>query len=105
VSLVSRRPARVELAADAPAERLLVFFDAFEEGWTAAVDGAAADVFRADVAFRAVKIPAGRHRVVFSYRPPGLRDGVRLMFAGALGLALFVTRTRRSAKLSPATPS
>jgi hypothetical protein len=101
VSLVSRRSSRVELSTDALADRLLVFFDAFEEGWTAAVDGAPADVFRADTAFRAVKIPAGRHRVVFAYRPPGLRDGMRLMFAGALGLALFVTRTRRSAKLSP----
>ncbi|HTO77331.1 MAG TPA: YfhO family protein, partial [Thermoanaerobaculia bacterium] len=105
VRLVSRRSSRVELAAEAPAERLLVFFDAFEEGWTAAVDGAAADVFRADTAFRAVKVPAGRHRVVFSYRAPGLRDGVRLMFAGLLGLALFVTRARRSAKLSPAKSS
>ena len=105
MSLVSRRSSRVELDADAPADRLLVFFDAFDDGWTAAVDGAPAEVFRADVAFRGVKFPAGRHRVVFSYRPPGLRDGMRLMFAGALGLALFVTRTRRSAKLSPATPS
>jgi hypothetical protein len=101
VRLVSRRSSRVELSTDALADRLLVFFDAFEEGWTAAVDGAPADVFRADTAFRALKIPAGRHRVVFAYRPPGLRDGVRLMFAGVLGLALFVTRTRRSAKLSP----
>ncbi len=105
VRLLARRSARVELSTDASAERLLVFFDAFEEGWTATVDGAAADVLRADTAFRAVKIPAGRHRVVFSYRPPGLRDGVRMMFAGALGLLLFVTRTRRSAKLSPAKSS
>lgn len=105
VRLVARRSSRVELEAEAPAERLLVFFDAYEEGWTASVDGTSAEVLRADTAFRAVKIPAGRHRVVFSYRPPGLRDGVRLIFAGALGLALFVTRTRRSAKLSAAPTS
>ncbi|HEY7113381.1 MAG TPA: YfhO family protein [Thermoanaerobaculia bacterium] len=94
VRLVSRRSARVELETDARAERLLVFFDAYEEGWSAALDGAPAAVFRADAAFRGVKIPAGTHRIVFSYGAPGLRDGVRLFLAGALGLALFVTRTR-----------
>jgi len=101
--LIARSPSRVELETSAPGERLLVFFDAYEKGWSASVDGQPAAVFRADAAFRGVRLPPGSHRVVFSYRPPGLREGLLLSLAGALTLVLFVTRTRpRSANVAPA---
>lgn len=95
VRLLSRRPSRVELDALAPGQRVLVLFDGYEKGWTATVDGRPADVFRADAAFRGVRVPAGAHRVVFEYRPPGLREGIGLSVAGALGLILLARRAGR----------
>ena len=94
VRLVSRRPSRVELATDASSDRVLVLFDSLEKGWRAEIDGVPAEVFPADVAFRGVRVPGGRHRVVFAYRPPGLREGAGLFAAGALGLALASLRRR-----------
>lgn len=47
----------------------LVLSDSLAPGVRARVDGAPAEVVRADYAFRAVRVPAGRHRVAFSYSP------------------------------------
>lgn len=92
VRLLSRRPSRLELATNAPGERILVLFDAYEKGWKASVDGQPAEVFRANAAFRGVRLPAGAHRVAFDYHPPGLWEGLGLSAAAVLGLILFVLR-------------
>jgi hypothetical protein len=78
----------------------LVVAEAYEAGWRAHLDGAPAPVLSANGLFRAVAMPAGRHRVEMSYRPRGLRAGLGLSAAAALlGLAA-AARHRRSA--SPA---
>ena len=95
VRLLSRRPGHVELATIAMGERVLVLFDAWEKGWRASVDGTETSVFRADAAFRGVRVPGGTHRVIFDYRPPGLREGAGIFVAGLLGMALFMIRVRQ----------
>ena len=73
-------PDRLEFSAEADRPTVLVVRDAFAAGWTATVNGAPAPVRRADGRHRAIPIPAGRSRVVLSYRPEGL--------LGALGVSL-----------------
>jgi hypothetical protein len=85
ITLVERRPSRVTFLTRAVSGSFLVFFDAYSEGWAVTVDGATERVHRADVCFRGVRLAAGTHRVVFSYRPPGVRDGLLI---GLLGLVL-----------------
>jgi uncharacterized membrane protein YfhO len=57
------------------------------DGWTVTVDGRDAAWLPADVLRRAVAIPAGAHRVDWSYAVPGLRVGALIAFAGVLLLA------------------
>jgi hypothetical protein len=64
----------VEVEVDAPEGGILLLNDIWAPWWRASIDGADADILRADVLFRAVVCPPGRHRVTFTYRP----------FAGAL---------------------
>jgi Bacterial membrane protein YfhO len=60
---------QVELTARAHVTGWLVVSDVFYPGWQATVDGRPARIRLANVAFRAVPIPPGTHRVVFKYKP------------------------------------
>lgn len=61
---------RVTIDAEAPAGGgYVVLNDMFHPAWTAEVDGEPAPVLRANVMFRAVAIPQGRHEVRFLFRP------------------------------------
>jgi hypothetical protein len=76
--------ARLEVELSSSGSAVLV--DSYDPGWRATVDGAPAEVLRANVAFRAVPVPAGRHVVELVYRPPSVRIGIAVM-AGAILLA------------------
>jgi hypothetical protein len=68
----------------------LVLADTFDPGWSASVDGHKAPIRPAYLTFRAVFLPAGRHSVVFEYRPAGFELGLGLTGCGMLlGLALW----------------
>jgi hypothetical protein len=64
-------------------------------GWTATVDGEAAEWVTADVMRRAVPINEGSHRVQWRYRTPGLLVGAIL---AALGILALVPLRARPAK-------
>lgn len=86
----------VTVETEASGRRLLVFSDAYYPGWEASVDGAAVPIYKANHAFRAVSVPAGRHKVEFHYRPSSLRMGIFGSLAGCVILAgLFVAGRRQ----------
>ncbi len=90
--IVARSANSLELAASLEAPGVLVVTEAFDEGWTAEVDGRAAEVLRANGLFRAVRLAAGSHQVSFRYRPWPVVAGAwasatGLVAAGALWLA------------------
>ena len=62
-------PTFVEIAVDAEAESMLVLSDAYYPGWQAMIDGELTDIYRANIMFRGVIVPAGEHRVVFRFEP------------------------------------
>lgn len=84
----------VETDSDGPG--WLVLLDGWFPGWEATVDGAPVPVRRADYAFRAVQVPAGRSVVRFDYRPSSVGVGLilALLSAGLLSLAWFATGRR-----------
>ncbi len=84
VRIVHEVPERVELTVEAQTPGYVFLADSYDPGWTATVDGRAAPVRPAQVAFRAVSVPAGTHTVVFSYEPVGFRTGLILSLAALL---------------------
>ncbi|MEW6758547.1 MAG: YfhO family protein [Acidobacteriota bacterium] len=86
---------RVELAVTSPSPAVLVLLDAYASGWKAVVNGASARVYPANVAFRAVEVPAGASRVVFTYRPASVRLGLFASAAGWVGILLLALRLPR----------
>ena len=72
--IVAWRNDRVEIEADSASGGMLVLHDTYYPGWVAEIDGRAAPILRADVLFRGVEMPAGRHRVVFRFAPFSLAN-------------------------------
>ena len=88
-------PDRLRIDARLDAAGYVVVTDAFDSGWTARVDGHAVPLLRANVGFRAVAVPKGRHEVEMLYRPRGLWLGLTAT-ATALVLVLGTLAPRRS---------
>lgn len=71
VTIEAYTPERIEISARTDAGGWLVLTDAYFPGWQAEINGQAAPVYRADVMFRTVRLPAGESRVVFTFTPTG----------------------------------
>jgi hypothetical protein len=86
---------RVTLEADLSAPGHVVLLETYDPGWRASVDGRPVIVERANLAFRAVAVPAGRHTILFEYRPRAVVLGAGLSLATLLGVALTSVGARR----------
>jgi hypothetical protein len=69
VRILSFRNTEVVLEADSPDGGWAVLNDLWHPWWFASVDGAPAPLLRANILFRAVAVPPGRHTVRFELRP------------------------------------
>jgi hypothetical protein len=82
--VVERRADRLVIEATLPSPGYVVDVETWDPGWRASVDGREVPLLRANVAFRAVSVPAGSHRVELVYRPLSVRLG---LLVSALALA------------------
>jgi len=80
-AIVSYRLNDLAVDVSTPRAGLLRVADLWYPDWTATVDGARADVLKADYLLRAVAVPAGRHRVVFRFESRAVRAGLFLSLA------------------------
>ena len=60
---------RVEIEVNSPDAGFLVLNDVWHNWWRASIDGEEVDILKANVLFRAVQIEAGKHTVVFEFKP------------------------------------
>lgn len=94
-------PDRVRVEAELSEPGYLVLVDSYDPGWRVSVDGRRAPLLRANVAFRGVALPAGRHHLEFVYRPDQVVQGLLASaFTALLALSLAASRrggTRRAA--------
>jgi hypothetical protein len=67
--LVRYANTEVAVEVEAPAGGILLLNDVWHPWWRASVDGADAEILKANVLFRAVVCPRGRHLVRFTFHP------------------------------------
>ena len=91
-------PEDVRIRAEAAVPSILVVRNAWDDGWSATLDGRAVPVLRADAFLQGIAIPAGSHDVRLTYREPAIGRGVALSALVWLGflvaLAVVVLRAR-----------
>jgi hypothetical protein len=73
--IVEYEPQKVVVDATATKASELVLTDLSFPGWKAKLDGRPVDLHRVDYLLRGTSLPAGRHRVEFSYEPVTFRLG------------------------------
>lgn len=69
VKILSYANTAVRLEVDSPDGGWAVLNDVWHPWWRVTVDGVAAPMLKANVLFRAVRVPAGRHEVRFEFAP------------------------------------
>ncbi len=87
---------RITCRVEARVPAYLVLLDSYYPGWRAYVDGSEVGILRANFAFRAVEVPAGRHEVEFRYRPVVFYWGLGLTLVTVLSGVLAVTLMKHS---------
>lgn len=72
IQLDSYRPNKLVYSSQSQTEQLAVFSEIYyQPGWKASIDGKPVEHFRADWILRAMRVPAGKHEIVFEFKPEG----------------------------------
>jgi hypothetical protein len=69
VALRTYKNTEVEIEEESLTGGFVVLNDVWHPWWFGAVDGKPAEVLRANVVFRAIRVPPGKHTVRFEFRP------------------------------------
>ena len=90
VKVLYYSPNIVKISTNTNSDEVLVLADQFDEGWKAKIDNNDTKVTRANLIFRAVKIPSGKHTVTFYYWPESFGLGIKIslltcVFLGTTG--------------------
>jgi hypothetical protein len=87
---------RISIQTDAPATTMVVVAQTYYPAWQARVDGKPVKLWRANYAFQALEIPAGRHTIELNYRDRAFLAGLVLSGAGLLACLVLWLRPRLS---------
>jgi hypothetical protein len=97
ITLTSNDLKVLKYESNSSSEGLVVFSEIYYPGWVATIDGQETEIMRANYLLRALKVPAGKHTIEFTFTPKAYTVGnkvttasswlVLLILAGSLGFA------------------
>jgi hypothetical protein len=90
VTVTYPRPDRAELEASLESPGLVVLADVYYPGWELLIDGKPAPIHVVNRLMRGAAVPAGTHRLVYSYTPRSFLVGRVISILGVVVLALVV---------------
>jgi hypothetical protein len=77
-------PAKQSIEVETPAATIVVLGQAYYHNWEASVDGVPTPLWRANYAFEAVAVPAGKHRILLTYKDRAFRWGAGISLAAIM---------------------
>jgi hypothetical protein len=78
IKLVQNKNDYIQYAFNADKNQFAVFSEIYYPyGWTAAIDGKEADIVRINYLLRGLSIPAGKHDIVFEFKPKSVELGAK----------------------------
>src|SRR5262249_19706884 len=88
VKVTYPNPQCVELDAKLELPGIVVLADIYYPGWKLTIDGQPAKVYRVNQAMRGAAVPAGTHRLIYTYEPRSFQIGGAITIAGLVVSAL-----------------
>ena len=79
---------RVEIELEAKEPGMVVIAQSYYHPWRASIDGRREKIRRANLAYQALQMPAGRHRVTLSYRDDNFLCGIAISGLALTGCVL-----------------
>lgn len=105
IALSSYEPNMLVYETDNEADGVAVFSEIYYPDWTATIDGQPAEIARVNYILRAMKIPAGRHTVTFTFDPMSIKRTEATAYSAlailVLGAAWLIARSIMSRKAKP----
>jgi len=102
VKLTSYAPNALTYETSSSKDGVVVFSEIYYPGWQAYLDGQAVDHGRADYILRAMKVPAGKHKVEFKFDPQSIHTteniayvALGVLILGAIGVIVIEVRKRK----------
>lgn len=108
IKMTQYAPNGIQYEYQSANEQLGVFSEMYyQPGWNAYVDGKLTPHFRANYVLRAMRLPAGKHKIEFKFEPKAFFVGEKislasmlLFFAMALGAIAYALKMKRKAAIN-----
>jgi len=82
------RPNSLEIEIDSGAAGLLVVSDSYFPGWVATMNGKKVPIYRVNLGFRGVRVPAGKSVVNMTYAPVSVPVGIAVSLVTVVAVVL-----------------
>ena len=102
INLESVKSNELKYQFQSAANQIMIFSDVYyEDGWNAYIDGEEVPHFRANYVLRGLRVPAGKHEIVFKFEPSSVSIGMTIntifSIIVLLGVAFFLFKEFKSA--------
>jgi len=79
IKLISYHPEKLVYKTNNSQKGFAVFSDTYyKEGWKANIDGKPAKIYKVDYSLRGLVVPAGKHQIVFEFKPEIVQKGGKI---------------------------
>lgn len=93
IQLTEYKPNHLTYSSNSSSPNLAVFSEIYyndNKGWNAYIDGEKTPHIRADYILRALKVPAGQHKIEFKFEPQSFYSGSMISFGASAIIILLV---------------
>lgn len=71
-------PNKVRISTETSSDEILILADQYDKGWKAMIDNKEVKISPANLIFRGIKVPQGKHEVLFYYWPKSFETGLKI---------------------------
>jgi hypothetical protein len=91
INLEMHKPNHLKYTSNNSKNGFAVFSEMYyANGWKATIDGKEAEILNVDYVLRALKVPAGKHTIEFTFEPQVVKTGSTIALISSIGMLLLI---------------